>query len=102
MAIYVDDFKGRFRGMVMSHMMSDVSTDELKTFAISIGLKIEWFQSGVVSGSMPHFDVSQSMKKKAIKAGAIPIKCSDKIWMKIVTDWKTAKNERLKKYAESL
>lgn len=65
--IYVDDYGGRFRCFVMSHMFAYPRNDEeLHLFAEKIGLKRSWFQGD-------HYDVSNSMGAKAIKAGAEPI-----------------------------
>lgn len=66
MAVYVDDYRGRFRGMIMSHMTAD-TLDELHAMANTVGLKREWFQEG----SVPHYDVTLSKKELAIKNGAI-------------------------------
>lgn len=66
MSVYVDDYRGRFRGMIMSHMTAD-TLEELHAMADAIGLKREWFQDG----STPHYDVTLSKKQLAIKSGAI-------------------------------
>ncbi len=69
MTVYVDDmFKypmGEFRRMKMSHMMADTD-DELHAMAERIGLRREWFQGD-------HYDVSISVRAKAIAAGAVEI-----------------------------
>lgn len=65
MTVYVDDAKGSFGRMRMSHLVADTE-DELHEMAASIGLKREWFQPK----SVPHYDVSQSKRTLAIEHGA--------------------------------
>lgn len=76
--IYVDDmFKlsiGKLGRMKMSHMIAD-DHDELIAFAEQIGLRIEHIQHP--GTKREHFDVSMSMRKKAISAGAVPIGCRE-------------------------
>lgn len=65
--IYVDDYGGRFRRFVMSHMFAYPRNDaELHRFAEKIGLDQSWFQDD-------HYDVSQSKRREAIDEGAEPI-----------------------------
>jgi len=70
MPIYVDDsfipYKSK-RGRIykMSHMIAD-TPDELFEFALKLGLKMDWFQPK----SFPHFDVTKTVRTKAIKNGA--------------------------------
>jgi hypothetical protein len=78
MAIYVDNMlmtaevpngnhvvRGKW-----SHLMADTD-EELITFALSIGLRRGWIQ---YPGTWKtHFDVTQGVRAKAIKAGAIPV-----------------------------
>lgn len=66
MSVYVDDYRVKFRGMIMSHMTAD-TIEELHQMADKIGLKRSWFQDG----STPHYDVSESMRKLALKNGAV-------------------------------
>jgi len=69
MTVYVDDMyrlpMGRYRGMKMSHMIADTE-EELLQFADKLGLKRSWYQGD-------HFDVSLSVRTKAIAMGAVPI-----------------------------
>lgn len=65
--VYVDDMKAFFRGMIMSHMFADTDA-ELMEFAGSLGLRKVWKHRDHFV-----FDVSQSMRARAIKAGAKPI-----------------------------
>lgn len=68
MPVYIDSNRNHFRGMLMCHMMSD-SIAELMAMADTIGLQREWFQPN----SFPHFDLSKSRRKDALKAGAIAL-----------------------------
>ena len=75
MTVYVDDYRGRFRRMVMCHMKSDTSVEELHRFAQMIGLRRSWFQDK----RAPHYDVCLSKRKQALKMGAVhlPIRLPD-------------------------
>ena len=75
MAVYVDNYRGKFRGMIMSHMIAD-SLDELHEFAAKLDLRREWFQDK----RTPHYDVCQTKREKAFKLGAISIACRSKEW----------------------
>ena len=74
MAVYVDDMYkypfGRFGRMKMSHMAAD-STEELLAMADRIGLARKWLQHA--GTHKEHFDVSMSLRTKAVAAGAIEI-----------------------------
>jgi hypothetical protein len=69
MTVYVDDmFKysmGRFGRMKMSHMIADTDK-ELHEMAIKIGLDTKWYQGD-------HYDVSISLREKAIANGAVAV-----------------------------
>lgn len=69
MSVYVDAENLKFRNMIMCHMIAD-SVDELHDMALKIGLKKEWFQA---NSSFPHYDISLSVKKKALELGAIEV-----------------------------
>jgi hypothetical protein len=64
--IYVDSMNAKFGRMIMCHLISDNSIEELQNFADKIGMKREWFQSK----SFPHYDISLMKKKEAILLGA--------------------------------
>jgi hypothetical protein len=64
MTVYVDDAFIPYRGMLMSHMMTDGDIEELHAMAKKLGLRREWFQRG------DHYDVSQSKRIAAINLGA--------------------------------
>jgi len=70
MTVYVDDMYkypiGQFGRMKMSHMVAD-TLPELHAMADKIGLARKWFQKG------DHYDVSISLRAKAIAAGAVEI-----------------------------
>ena len=78
--VYVDDMykspMGRFGRMKMSHMTAD-STKELLDMAQKIGLNTKWVQK---SGTKyEHFDVSMSMRSKAIESGAVEITMKESV-----------------------
>jgi len=68
MAVYVDQGKIPYRGMLMSHMLAD-SLDELHSMADRIGLRRIWFQGE----GTPHYDLCQAKRRLAIQRGAIEI-----------------------------
>jgi Protein of unknown function (DUF4031) len=77
MTVYVDNYRvpatvGRIKGR-WSHLFADTQ-EELHEFAQSIGLKRSWFQPGKPICGKPsrhwHYDVTDSMQDRAIKAGA--------------------------------
>jgi len=69
MSVYVDGMKARFGRLVMCHMIADTA-DELHAMADRIGVARRWFQDATKASS-PHYDIAQSKKALAIKAGAI-------------------------------
>lgn len=78
MTVYVDNAFIPFRpphrpGIVyiMSHMFSG-DLDELHAMASSIGVFRSYFQCPP-KASWPHYDVTKSMRQKAIKLGAVEI-----------------------------
>jgi hypothetical protein len=73
MAVYVDKMRHAFGRMIFCHMVAD-SVEELHAMADIIGLKRNWFQD---KGSMPHYDICLSKRKRAIKAGATVINRHD-------------------------
>lgn len=79
MTVYVDDMKADFkpthagaqgRTYVMSHMIAD-SDAELHAMADRIGVARKWHQAPPTHDS--HYDITQSKRELAIKAGALPI-----------------------------
>ena len=80
MAVYVDDARipaqvGRIRAR-WSHLFAG-SQDELHAFAQGIGLRRAWFQPATSYGGKPsrlwHYDVTESKRQAAIRAGARPV-----------------------------
>jgi hypothetical protein len=73
MPVYIDDMHtvpmGKFRRMKMSHLIAD-SDAELNAMADKIGVARKWFQD-TISG--PHYDISITKRKLAVKAGAVEI-----------------------------
>jgi hypothetical protein len=73
--IYVDEVqqaRERWNGSAgrgFSHLISDESVEDLRSFALSIGLPTHWMQPG----SYPHFDLSPNWRRRAIAAGARPV-----------------------------
>ena len=82
MTIYVDDMRmearvGRING-VWSHLISDdPDPAELHDFAQNLGLQRSWFQEKPAGPRrpfpMPHYDVVETKRAAAIKAGAVEI-----------------------------
>lgn len=70
MAVYIDEPAWRWRGKLWCHMFAD-TLKELHVFATQkLGMKREWFQN---HPSLPHYDVIETRRKKALKEGAIPV-----------------------------
>lgn len=55
-----------------SHLVSDVSEDELHAFAAQLGLKRSWFQ-GRPKASAAHYDVTPPKRALALKLGAVEV-----------------------------
>ncbi|GLZ09815.1 hypothetical protein Acsp04_00510 [Actinomadura sp. NBRC 104425] len=58
------------RGRVWSHMVSDVSFEELHTFAAELGLPPRAFERD-------HYDVPSELYEAAIALGASPVGCRE-------------------------
>jgi hypothetical protein len=91
--VYVDDFRrdavvrgsrGRW-----SHLLADEEA-ELHSFAARLGLRREWFQDPRVgqpgraavprdslAGEFWHYDVTEAVRQRAIRAGAVEIRWRD-------------------------
>ena len=69
MAVYVDKEQIPWRGKFWCHLVAD-SLGELHTFAAALGLKRSWFQE---RASYPHYDVTLSVRERALKRGAISV-----------------------------
>jgi hypothetical protein len=75
--VYVDDMRlparvGQLRAR-WSHLTADTKT-ELHAFAARIGLRRSWFQDK--PHGLWHYDVTDTKRRQAIAAGAVPIRCS--------------------------
>lgn len=72
--VYVDDMYtiplGQFGRMKMSHMAADTHAELIETVE-KLGLNKKWIQHEGEPGE--HFDISISMRKKAIELGVIPV-----------------------------
>lgn len=66
MPVYVDNVLIPSKGTLWCHMVAD-SLDELHSFAKRLGLKRDWFQH---AATYPHYDVTNSMREKALRMGA--------------------------------
>eukprot|EP00747_Dinoflagellata_sp_TGD_P150320 gnl/TRDRNA2_/TRDRNA2_177097_c2_seq1.p2 gnl/TRDRNA2_/TRDRNA2_177097_c2~~gnl/TRDRNA2_/TRDRNA2_177097_c2_seq1.p2 ORF type:complete len:102 (+),score=3.88 gnl/TRDRNA2_/TRDRNA2_177097_c2_seq1:60-365(+) len=67
MAVYVDNVRIPWRGKEWCHLLAD-SLEELHQFAAKIGLRRAWFQR---AASYPHYDITVSVRTKALRLGAI-------------------------------
>lgn len=75
MTVYVDDMRrparvGRINAR-WSHLMAD-DTAELLAFADRLGLRRSWIQHE--GKPIEHFDVTDSMRDKAIRLGAVQVR----------------------------
>jgi hypothetical protein len=69
MAVYVDKLADyQWKHGPSCHLIAD-SIDELIEFAVSIGLRAEWFQPK----SSPHFDLTAEGRAAAVRNGAIEL-----------------------------
>jgi len=73
MAVYVDQLidhgvTAKWRHGKACHLIAD-SVDELKAFAVEIGMRVEWFQPG----STPHFDLTEQLRERAVACGAVEL-----------------------------
>lgn len=69
MAVYVDSLHNYgWRLGPSCHLIADTLT-ELHSFALSIGMKREWFQAL----SSPHYDLVRSRRERAVKLGAVEV-----------------------------
>lgn len=71
MTVYVDDMRAKFGRMIMCHMIAD-SDEELHAMAARLGLKRAWHQAPP-KASHSHYDISLSVKARAVAAGAVQI-----------------------------
>jgi hypothetical protein len=70
-AVYVDDMKAPYRGMLMCHLLADTDA-ELHAMAARIGVaRRHWQSPEKTSGS--HYDICLSKRALAVRFGAIEI-----------------------------
>ena len=74
MSVYVDDLRVSLKSSKWPyskscHLVAD-TIKELAAFAILMKLDNKWFQNKV---DLPHFDLTDGMRRKAISLGAIEI-----------------------------
>lgn len=70
MAVYVDSMMAGYGHMKMCHMVAD-TTEELLAMADRIGVARRWLQKAGTPHE--HFDVCLSMRRAAVRAGAVEI-----------------------------
>ena|SRR5687768_7338891 len=70
MAVYVDDTRCLYRGMIMCHMTAD-SGEELLAMADRIGLARRWIQ--YAGTYREHFDIALHDRARAVEQGAIEV-----------------------------
>ena len=69
MAVYIDNLSDwGWRHGLSCHLIGD-SVAELVEFAVSIGLRPEWFQPK----SSPHFDLTVDKRREAVRRGAVEL-----------------------------
>jgi len=74
MCVYVDRIANHggsatFKWKRSCHMFAD-DIDELHRFALSIGMKREWFQD---DARLPHYDLNERRRAVAVRKGAIEV-----------------------------
>ncbi len=74
MAVYVDNFRAKVRGMVMCHMLAD-STAELLAMADRIGVDRKHLQDA--GTYREHFDICLTKRAAAVAAGAVEVSLSE-------------------------
>lgn len=70
MTVYVDNAMIPYRGMLMSHMISD-TTEELRAMSQRIDVSWRWVQ--YAGTPKEHMDICASKRQQAIKAGAVEV-----------------------------
>lgn len=71
MIVYVDRTM-KYPSGEWCHLFTDGYLTELFDLALSIGLKIPWFQYKLKC-TLPHFDLRPSMRARAVAAGAVEV-----------------------------
>lgn len=76
MSVYLDPLMNHggsatFKWTHSCHMFAD-TIEELNAFAVSIGLRLAWFQLGK-GGKFPHYDLNAGRRRAAVRQGAIEL-----------------------------
>lgn len=71
--VYIDDAKVPRHGHRWSHLTAD-SLEELHEFAAAIGIATRAFHVGA---RHPHYDVTESQRRRAIQYGALAVTARD-------------------------
>ena len=74
--VYVDHYRAPYGRMKMSHLMAD-TTEELLAMVDAIGVNRKWIQKAGCHDE--HFDIAESKRLLAIRAGAQPVSSRDLI-----------------------
>jgi len=90
MSVYVDelDKRGQWKFGMSCHLFPDIKDvekgdlSEFHKFAMSIGLKPEWFQPV----SWPHYDLNSTKRILAVRAGAI--ECTSREYIKDTMEYR--------------
>ena len=72
MAVYIDDYRVRWRGREWSHLIAD-STEELHGFAARLGRRHLRFHHKPARPWKDHYDVPEAKRREALRLGAKPI-----------------------------
>lgn len=72
MAVYLDDFRARWRGREWSHLTAD-STEELHEFAERLGVPRRGFHHSPDRPWKDHYDIPEALRETALRLGAQPI-----------------------------
>lgn len=93
MSIYVDPLRDWGWKLGPSCHLIANSNEELHAFALRIGIKRAWFQTG----STPHYDLVKSRRDKAVSLGAIELNSHD--FGERCMAWRKAAGDRIKAVA---
>ncbi len=72
MTVYVDNMRAPYGRLIMCHLLSDTSDEELHAMADAIGVSRRWWQRPP-KVSTSHYDICLSKRALAVEAGAIEI-----------------------------
>ena len=89
--VFVDDLLQHGANGLWCHLWSDGPSDELHTFAASIGLQRAWYQD---HADHPHYDLRPNKRRQAIAHGAKAVSC-----LELVGLIRNAREQRAKRAA---